>query len=76
MSEALLVRSKRSQGSGGDSNGTLIIERYCGSTWTYNYYSFLERYHRDPIDFDDYLDGIDVMMAKSKLEEYYMNKER
>ena len=51
-----------------------IIERYAGSTWTFNYFSFLERYHRDPSDIGDFLDGLDCMTAKSKLDEYWIEK--
>jgi hypothetical protein len=38
------------------SDGELIAEAI--GTFKYLYYNFLERFHREPRDLDDYIDGV------------------
>lgn len=40
------------------------------------YFQFLEAFHRDPKDIDELFEGLSFIIAKNKIEKYYMDKDR
>jgi hypothetical protein len=45
-----------------------------GQFLLFSYYNFVEKYKREPKDFDDLFDGIQVICTNNKIEEYYIKK--
>jgi hypothetical protein len=44
------------------------------NTGVFGYYNFLHEYCREPIDLDDYVDGLQVINVNNKIEAY-INKQ-
>jgi hypothetical protein len=64
-----------SDNDGGDSSIANIIKKNMGSnTGVFGYYNFLHEYCREPIDLDDYVDGLQVINVNNKIEAY-INKQ-
>lgn len=38
------------------------------SSWLMNYYTFLKEFHREPLDWQDMYDGIDVFIELEKMK--------
>jgi hypothetical protein len=39
-----------------------------GSGYLYLYYQFLREYHREPVDFEDFFDGVNSFIARIEIE--------
>ena len=44
------------------------VKHEIGGPWILNYYLFLSRYHRDPIDMLDFLQGLNTLSVILELE--------
>ncbi len=51
-----------------------VIQRLCPNSYLWLYYNFSREYAREPVDMEDFIDGLSCIRAKQEIEEIYNGK--
>ncbi len=66
--DAALEKSPKQQGSGNVSAIEKKIEQRVGGLWVFNYYLFISKYPREPMDIEDFFMGLESLAIMKEME--------
>ena len=64
-------RSSRTESGIKEMKANRVIERLCPNSYLWLYYNFTREYAREPVDLEDFLDGLSCIWAIQEIEGIY-----